>query len=770
MSMAVVRTRSLSEYTVACKLALAGAEPPTACPVLERADTTPTGAAEVARFVGADCVDFADFVERLDLDAAATLAASTESLGDVGALPAGSWDPTDNPVFPLPVWGGMTRSAVICRRGPFVLPAAFLAAAKRQPLQVSDDCDVELWVEQADATVMTLVPEVYLLPQRALLALARRAGAHAGPTVGVITARSLEGLTLAIAKALLYRETPRQGSLTVLDQPDLRWDGERDRVKAWEDIDAAAARGLSVEAVDVIALGVHGDNIDANLNAAVLCGKVASATKASGSKLAGHTCLSDDLCRRDSSRALVRLPIDQLRCKVVFMESCSGASISDGIFPQELSLALGALEGPPAAYVASTKLVRSTGTGGLAFTALMEAGCSLGEATRLFGAFHRSATGDSPSYLLFGDPELRLPGAGQARRAESLWDRDVPTLTIGLEGGFRAAIVEVCGPRAADSRNAGDTTISLEGAPLGRSGPPILAHVAPALTHDGLTAVVFSPDVVPSGVRIRLARKDPAIPRKLAAELGRNLDFLEYLRAKAAAVDGLRDTPELRLLAADLGEILRSSDALRREAASLSDVDDRIAVAGAASSSVAVESVESGLRNADALLAARWPAWRMPHHFAPFYDGWLSPYGPERSSGECYLCGTETFEVESCAPLRPDVARVITHCARCGLLSDRPAGTPLIQIGGPDTAPVGFAVDLEVRSSGHPRSVHAAALGFESDLPWLQYEVHGSTPLFTITTDRRSKPGIYHLVSLTVDRLGMNVSSRPFGLTGTGAS
>jgi hypothetical protein len=651
-----------------------------------------------------------------------------------------------------------STATVLASSSAVEAPASLLAGFKGADLRVAPS--IEHLLRDLPENSVTVVARPGELNQSTLLAIAR-AGAKPHIRLGVLTARSFEALTIVIAKTILHRYASKGRCLTVLDQPQLRFATGPHRVADWSDLEAQQFGQLVEDDLGVLSLATHGDNIDANLGSGVLCGR-GKAAAAERSEDPSDPCLaSADFCRRDPDGSRTRVSIDELRCGILYSEACSGANVSDGIFPSDLALALGALDGWISAYVASAKVARSTEIGGLAFTALMRSGATLGEAAHHCQAMQVSMTGDVPGYVVFGDPDLRLAGAGdEFVRHVVDWpaDAELPA-TARLECPAPATVIEYVGA-GADLGGARFAARIQSDAPASA----VLAFTMPLPESCGVSVLVFSAAESLCSIRIDLERADSEPAKELASDLGRNIEFLRYLHEKAATREGLRDTPELQRLASDLELALEKARKLRVEAAVAAAASPVLTVAGQdAPIKTMIDRLDAALEGDDRSLAERWRHWKMPHHLAPFYEPWLTPSGRERPAGPCYLCGTHTFEIDSVAPMRPDLIRRVTHCARCGVLSDRAANEPMIRILAPEHVRAGEPTDLALDEDGskHFCLSMAISLGLESGSPWLRYSISRKSDRFVLEIDKATPSGTYHLIGLRVRRLGLNLTTRP---------
>ena len=676
--------------------------------------------------------------------------------------------------------------AVAARNDSFLWVAAVFAHQHQRPLWILEDwSELPQRVAAARPRTVALVAEPGAFPVRALDSLLRlgRSGSP-GPALGILTARTLPSLTRLLLKATLYPQVDFGSDLAVVDIPLSSPPQDAMRVLAWEALTPEELQRLTRDPVGVLALTSHGDNIDADLNRSVLCGKVSRLpARSTPTGARTHTCLTDDFCRRNARQANLLMPIDRLQCQVLFNEACSGISVSHGIFPDELSLALGALEGWAGAYIASLKIVRTTKLAPLLLPVLLRSGYTLGEATRWLGAFHETLTGDVPSYLLLGDPAARLQPRSNPDEGSLQWPASHPVLPLELENLSSALVrIELTGTHAQEcvKRGAVLEVVHVE-REEGGGQPPAFGVGLPSPSGEGLSLLLFSSG--PLGLRklalrVRPASGSPSAASQEARSVERNLSLLRSMHEKIRKADGLRDTPELRKQAVELGEVLElAGNALYATLPSLREREQPIVPLEPLRSPEAalLAPLRTALEKADALFARCWLTWRMPHYIAPFYDGPLRPEGREQRAADCYLCGSQVFEISMRSPLRSELGRTVSHCARCGIISDRPEGEPLTEVRGPGECRVGEPVlqELYVSNVHDQPQVFSACVTVEGTFPWFRYAASPSSPTFTVpaqgTGSQRfefvaepgSAPGLYYLITFAVHHLGFHVNTKP---------
>lgn len=602
-----------------------------------------------------------------------------------------------------------------------------------------------------------------------------------GRPYGIVTALDLPTLTRLVARMLVYqRLAPRARCLSVVD-PDL----DADRVAGHEvvpigEFSAAHARQLRQEHFDVVALSSHGDQIDANLNEAVLCGRPERWEGVPRSHAVGartHTCIETGECRRNPGGRLVLLPVGAVRCRVLFNETCTGTALSDGVFPRDLALTHRALDGWPAAYAATTKIVCSSGIGPILFQAFVASGLPLGQATALVDQIRQQVSGDVSGYLLVGDAETVVrPDAAELRRERARLTADGSFEVDVLEPEPFVVLVAVEGESATSLADDASVRAEVIG-PAPRR--PVFAVVVRNLLDVALGVLFVSTGPLPPG-RL-LARLAPVSARTSAVteevrDLGAQLELARFIQGRAERAEGLRDTPALRRLADDLRQVVAGADqVLRRAVRARRSCSNPITQTGCTDPFDEVGAVlDRGLAPLDERLARGWLGWKMTHFAAALYDGLLFATG-ERHAGACYICGTPAFDFIQESEVQPNLRRVTTHCPHCGVLSDRPPEEPMVRISAPDVATVGSTVRafLRVGHAGYRAGTTASAIGFEGELPWLSSDVAPDARVsvvapgqwqdepFDLEVSPVSSPGVYALVSVTAHHFRLNLSVRP---------
>jgi len=680
---------------------------------------------------------------------------------------------------------------VVARNDNYLFVAAYFAAMTNRRFIILDEWDsLTACVNRAAPNHVTIFSSPDALGQSTLFTFAgmRNTGTLGRVPFGIMTARSVQSLTFLILKTLIYPHCNFGPDLIVVDA-DLSRHASRNRLRSWQDMDHTAVRELVKSTTNILSMTVHGDNIDANLNEGVLCGKsshlnmlrTAQEGKNDTERYTTHTCLIKDLCRRNTAGTLSLIPMDRVRSRFCFSEACSGISLGGGMFPRQLSLALSAIEGWNSAYVSSLKAVRRTPLGPILVNALLASGYSFGQATNIFNTYHTTITGDVISYLLIGDPSATA-GKDEPHHSDAItWNGDDDQTCFHLiEIVGRTVRIDLEGIPASVWEKRQDLSIEVLGILPHPDSAQGFAIIVPDTRQDRLSLWMFSAGVMRFrriDLRIGLKSKRRMEQPRLSAFRTNRL-FLDRLTTKICSADGLRPTVELARQGRDLHRVCKASRLLNDLAPTLlrelenkqvplqspNDVDELMT------------RFRSAVDKCDRMLARSWPRWKMGHYFAPFYDGYLFPNGPETPANVCPYCGEDCYAITMNTMARDTEARTITHCIRCGVISDRPEHETLMRIAGPHICSPGDTIIQECihTNSELYEKKYYACITFEGSLPWMKYTARPELQScivppqsehrhsFEITIEKDTAPGMYYIVAPTFHNLGIQVSCKPF--------
>jgi hypothetical protein len=474
---------------------------------------------------------------------------------------------------------------------------------------------------------------------------------------------------------------------------------------------------------------------------------------------------------------LPRLPIDRVNASVIVAETCSGIALQDRVFPSALSLGLSALEGEACAFLSTTKVLRTTGIAAQLATTLLSNGHTLGESARLVNAAHSAMTDDAPSFLLIGDAEA----AFRPRDVPGRYLVELPAsgiVELPLEPRFEGSLLEVT--------LTGDTARAWSG-----TRPFVhVESVVPELPEDAEVFALVTPKADTLLVRLVAARRFLARSLRLRLvaaepkleELGQQVARLEHrvsqLSTIARAILQDQPTPPARAACVEqLPILVEHARAFLEQSVALLGVAPIRATSGTTRPlfEVLAERLRDGHAALDGALAQGFPGWGLMHYQVPLYSSQLNQIGAERAAGPCYRCGLPSFELVQRSALRPELARVFTHCPGCDLLFDRLHDEQPVQIHGQNPVDIGSQVSRELRivnEREEPR-IFAAALFVEGDYPWLSLSLEPRVVTlevparsivnvpFRLEVDARSAPGIYRLTAFTCSELSWSLSVEP---------
>lgn len=663
---------------------------------------------------------------------------------------------------------------VYAANGPTVWVGVALALATRRSLVVFHNWQ-ELFdnlISQESRSITIITSSTELIPA-VVSQLARVSILH---RIGVLTGRDLASVSFAVAKVIAYRQRGIGGAVTIVPDPSFAGGPAHDRRIALSDLTPEMIREFMSAPVDFFGVSTHGDNIDSNLGPALLCGLTHQKDPALIRD--AQTCEMHGLCRRDPAGRLMRVPFNRLQARFVVLETCSGIGVANGIYPSALSQALSAIDGWAEALLSSVKVARDTLVAPMFVRAALKEGLSYGEVAQLFSRLQVTVTGDQPSYLLMGDADGCLTPHRCVQYQTVDWPTEAQGIDIRLHDiTISFLIVIVKGAPGLTVHGEPLTVTFVEDNIPSKEFDPIFAGLMRDSIQTDLAVAVFS--TAPLGnIWLRLesgAEKRNHAETEIAA-LERNVTHLRWFHDKAARIEGLRPTPELRRQACDLDLACSQGEHALLLLRALPSLVTRRLVAraeGRASENI-VKMARAITQAADIALVEAIPAWRLPHHIAAFYDGFIEPDGVERSAGPCYICKCSTYEVDMVGRLRPDIARTITHCYRCAVISDRPKDMPFLSLIGPDRARPGDTISQEIQVlSNEVADLVIVSTLISENLPWFETK---SDPTFRVGIPRPDAresvrfnleihpcalPGIYYIMAVTVSNLRLSVSSKP---------
>lgn len=693
------------------------------------------------------------------------------------------------------------RDVVVAVHDEYALVGAALARLEGRPFCLVDSL-AAIAARTLGARSVAIVGSPVHFTSQAIGALIGYEGAFASGTMrvpfGILTGHSRSSLARTIAKKFLYRRSRGETAklLSVFDRP------VRERIEGPLEIlslmslTAEKARRLLDESFDLVTIGTHGDPIDADLNEAVLCGRPSRKVPGRRSLSQVHTCTHEDHCPRNRDGKLPRIAIDSLRSRLLAIETCTGVGIADGLLPSSLSLSLGALEGHAAALLSTTKIIRGTAVGPLLIPLLAQSGMPFGEICETMKLAHVGISGDVPSFVLLGDPTLRLDDnsspqpsiAGTILLAPRPGDA-TPRWTISADfaPGLHSLVrIDVSGSVAESVARLED--VVLEELSANPADPELdgelTAIVLRGVFGTPFSVLLFSPRPFEfTTVRLSLVEDRDAREKveRTIEEVEGNLFLMRTIQKAAANARGVLATPEREKQATDLSMAIAEIEGILTDATTaLHARRFPVHTLPLPWSTPDVSAwLAAKLAALDAGLASLWPTWNMRHFLVPQYGDTFVARGPERTVGPCYLCGGSLFEVTMRAQRRPALSRTVSHCGRCVIVSDRPSNEAIVEVRGPHTVRPGerLALQLHVTNTSTEARSFAAAGSIEGAYAWFRGHVEptsaatlvpaaGTSELnFEVVIGESTTAGTYNCVFMTTSRAGINVSVKPIRVT-----
>ena len=214
--------------------------------------------------------------------------------------------------------------------------------------------------------------------------------------VGVLTAPTLGILSFLVLKNVYYPENATLGKPLLispfLTESTLRM-FHRGDLLARENASARVAQMLFERPRTVIALYGHGHEDCFFLGHDVIKSK--------------STPMSP-LSAEGGSHPETIIATADVKGRVIFANTCAGLQLGNGLVPIEDKLGLSFAAGWASCYLAPTLVKGDASPDTALFLHLLASGYSTGEAMQAVNAVQAAYSSDPPSYLLLGDPELRV--------------------------------------------------------------------------------------------------------------------------------------------------------------------------------------------------------------------------------------------------------------------------------------------------------------------------------------------------------------------------
>lgn len=432
------------------------------------------------------------------------------------------------------------------------------------------------------------------------------------------------------------------------------------------------------EARRLLLLSGHGNAVDVGGAGVVMCPRAEA--DASGSLAGIYPCFGDGLCFRQplfgrsprSRQGLIDPAL--LRYPLVLLLGCATLPIGGRPFDHRGTILWRLAGSDVRAAVAAMGIFYHDLNTETALLSLLLDGHELGEAVRIFNAWHRRAYGQTlpgrkgvGPLVAVGNPQMRLTSRLVQAFAISAKDGPVPSPTQGLSGnGFAILRLDGAAPVGNDGV-ALCTPPGVKGAGI-RIGPPdgdaaqtyISVQAKAAPTGRPLIALrPFDRDDVESDIE---AIRDSAS----------HLPYWRLLMAGPESPMAEALGPEGACLAGEIGAL-----DLERLVAEYLSVQPRTRDAALpAGTALAVHQ----------LVMARWRAW---HRLALeaacchvrrtggfLFHLWQGAYRRDEGAGEppCPICGRQTRWLEHHSHTDPADRHHVVHCPACGVIGELPRG------------------------------------------------------------------------------------------------
>ncbi|RKG99472.1 hypothetical protein [Corallococcus carmarthensis] len=656
---------------------------------------------------------------------------------------------------PRPTQSGEGRDCVLAREDDYLPFAAALARWTGRELVISDHDFEALATLRARSAVLVATPDAF--PFTRLAQIASVSGRMRGAcATGILTARSGEALSRRIARIAWSAPGPA-----------------RRNVHAKTLVHGAPmdARAHFEGPIETLVAVTHGSSIDMDLRLGVLCGRSTSAGAAEG-----YPCVMEKGCKRSPKGDRLLIPIQQLDARVVFAESCNGIALTGGLYADEASLALSAMDGTLMAYIATFKLVRSSqGLLACLGSALLEAGHDFGTVTSIVNRAQQAFIKDVPSFILLGDPCERLSRPQGAARLRAEGQGTGLPLSLDIDcGGFHGRALEIVLPLSREQVSRLDsTTFRVELTPMPRQDEAGFAVLLPS--GDDAASLWLCVDEARRFDRVRVvctAALPPESARLAVTTAWSAIDTLSALSAGVAAAAS--QLPGAEGCVRDLSAIVKQA----RELTTFAEQDLQSShphVTSFSKLELPLETLLGAYSALSARLVSRFPDWKLSAHLAWAYNHQISTSGDERPCGPCTVCGTPGYEITYSSPRSEHLRRTLIHCSRCGILSDRPSSERAMELRAPTVITAGETAHFEWRlRNDRPFPVEVSAVALFPHAP-AQLGCRFSPETCTVTVPQGGEvivpgvieaannalPGHYSLMVLGSGLMALNIAARP---------
>ena len=469
-------------------------------------------------------------------------------------------------------------------------------------------------------------------------ALWQRHSGGTGGHLGVLVAANARDLSWLIAKglAMVHRCLPAEEHVRIW--PAVQGKPRRYGEGRWVLRDEANADRvgpvLTATHTGALSMIAHGRDDVIHLDDTVICSTAAQTIDADD-PAASHApvCAFTGQCYRPEVASADIIAAGNVRADAVFANSCMGMRVSEGLYPTDFLVPHGFIRGFAAAYLGTGQIVNGLLKLNDIFHVACATGRSLGEAATLINDHLRCERADLPYFTLLGLPWLTLSdSAGDDESWRSFliatgdWRRD----GAGLRAASMAVGVEELTGRSAHVIHASPRSAAiLNGAVTERVDLSRLPALEVELQRIGRSMTNLD-DIQFTGLKY-----------------SRQTNTLLNVRNQAAALANSLNVAALR------GDATK----IRRKLASIT---------------VGMESAEYAL--AQAVFE------RGMHSFLHYNDVWgetLEMDPPVLTEDPCPHCLRPLVRYRAAHPILARIARIALVCARCGMIRDADARSPV---------------------------------------------------------------------------------------------
>lgn len=224
--------------------------------------------------------------------------------------------------------------------------------------------------------------------------------------LGCLTGRDSSSLTWLIAKNILdFKDNGR----TLLIQP-LSGDGDigeitddycvitgencvGEKIYPVKDIKSLPLKSFVIEE--------HGRSDHVNFNDGIICGDILSGL---GECSRSQGCLPQCAYGLGCFKKDFLLPVVDIRSKFLFIHSCTSAHLSDSIYEKDYLLSLAVIDGMSMGYLGSLRAKINGDWESVLFCHAIRSGMPIGRVTTLLNRIQIVCNGETPCFLLIGDP------------------------------------------------------------------------------------------------------------------------------------------------------------------------------------------------------------------------------------------------------------------------------------------------------------------------------------------------------------------------------